>query len=219
MPDVPRVVLLVEDNADVRESLSAFLEHEGFHVHSAGSAEDAMGRLALTAVDALVTDHHLPGQPGRWLVGEAIARGLLSASRVLIITALEAALIDPPVGVRVLRKPIDLDELAGWMLAAVGPTSVENVELVLYTSPSAPPTQRAQQALAAAVELFETGTVRLSFRDVTAPEHAAAAAADRVAFVPTLIVRGRRPLRVQGSPGSASEIALLIERAGGRRKP
>jgi DNA-binding response OmpR family regulator len=65
MPDAsadPRTVLLVDDDDDLRSSLKAHLERDGFIVLEAGRAEDA--ELLVEAreepIDALMMDIHLP---------------------------------------------------------------------------------------------------------------------------------------------------------------
>ncbi len=58
-------VLLIDDELDVRETLAEQLEAEGFLVHQAGDAVDAVAQLeGGAAVDLVVTDHGMPGTTG-----------------------------------------------------------------------------------------------------------------------------------------------------------
>jgi DNA-binding response OmpR family regulator len=58
-------VLLVDDELDVRETLAEQLEAEGFLVHQAADAVDAVAQLERgAAVDLVVTDHGMPGTTG-----------------------------------------------------------------------------------------------------------------------------------------------------------
>ena len=68
-------LLIVDDEAGIRESLSAILTDEGYAVDSAGSAEEALERAAVGDVDVVLLDVWLPGMDGL----EALSR-LQSAS-------------------------------------------------------------------------------------------------------------------------------------------
>jgi DNA-binding NtrC family response regulator len=62
--DTPKHLLLVEDEAPLREAWSAQLTDAGFEVTQAGSGEDALERLSRFAFDVVVTDLRLPGIDG-----------------------------------------------------------------------------------------------------------------------------------------------------------
>lgn len=57
-------VLVVDDEAYVRESLAAVLAHQGFEVRAAASTAEALEGERLTGADALVTDLKMPGAGG-----------------------------------------------------------------------------------------------------------------------------------------------------------
>lgn len=57
-------LLLVEDDRDTSEALTTLLELEGAHVTVAGTAGEALQRMADTAVDAIVSDIGLPDMDG-----------------------------------------------------------------------------------------------------------------------------------------------------------
>lgn len=58
-------ILLIDDELDVRETLAEQLEAEGFLVHQAADAVDAVAQLERGAVvDVVVTDHGMPGTTG-----------------------------------------------------------------------------------------------------------------------------------------------------------
>lgn len=68
----PLNLLYVEDNQDLRESISLLLESDARHVVTCASAEEALDLMAQQAFDLLVTDVSLPGMSGtdlarRWL--------------------------------------------------------------------------------------------------------------------------------------------------------
>lgn len=66
-----RRVLVVDDDAGIRNVLRRMLEVEGYVVAEAASATDALACLDQGFEAALVvTDLHMPGKDGRWLLGE-----------------------------------------------------------------------------------------------------------------------------------------------------
>jgi CheY-like chemotaxis protein len=58
------LVLVVEDNAVNLELVEAVLEREGYHVVSAASAEEALGRLERFRPHLVLLDIQLPGLDG-----------------------------------------------------------------------------------------------------------------------------------------------------------
>jgi DNA-binding NtrC family response regulator len=64
MTENARHLLLVEDEAPLREAWAAQLSDAGFDVVEAGSGEDAIDRLSTFAFDVVVTDLRLPGIDG-----------------------------------------------------------------------------------------------------------------------------------------------------------
>ena len=109
---VSAMVLLVEDDALVRECLREVLDDLGGQVSAAASAAEALERMAVEGVpDVLVTDLQLgPGLNGLALI--AAARQQWPGVRAVLIsgTDMEEPALDP--GDRFLRKPFDVDALA-----------------------------------------------------------------------------------------------------------
>jgi two-component system response regulator HydG len=68
-------VLVVEDEAYVRESLATWLGRRGFAVVAAASAEEVMARRHHEGVDLVLTDLKLPGESGLDLVRRLAADG------------------------------------------------------------------------------------------------------------------------------------------------
>ena len=64
MPENPSIVLVVDDDISIRESLELLLRHEGFDVETFVSAQDFLGRPAATVPSCLVLDISLPGLSG-----------------------------------------------------------------------------------------------------------------------------------------------------------
>ncbi|WP_029460393.1 response regulator [Solidesulfovibrio alcoholivorans] len=60
----PLTILVVDDEETIRDSLQIFLEHKGWNVVTAASAEQAMEVLARQHCDGAIMDIRLPGQSG-----------------------------------------------------------------------------------------------------------------------------------------------------------
>jgi two-component system, NtrC family, response regulator AtoC len=69
----PFHVLLVEDEAPLREVIAEQLTDRGFVVEQAGTGEVALDRLSGFAFDILIADLHLPGIDGSTVVEKAVA--------------------------------------------------------------------------------------------------------------------------------------------------
>ncbi len=74
MTDAPKHLLLVDDEAALREAIGERLGDHGYHVVQADSGEVAIDRLAEFAFDVVVTDLRLPGVDGRRVIEVALER-------------------------------------------------------------------------------------------------------------------------------------------------
>jgi CheY-like chemotaxis protein len=99
-------VLIVEDDDDIRESLAEILAGEGFGVRTARHGREALARLAEPPGPCVVLlDLMMPVMNGWELAGRMRDDARLAA---IPIVALSAAPNEPPDGVRLLRKPVEL---------------------------------------------------------------------------------------------------------------
>ena len=65
------MILLVDDDPDIRSLTRTFLEHEGYSVFSSGDAERAAQIFrSVPQIDLLVTDLYMPGRSGMDLAFE-----------------------------------------------------------------------------------------------------------------------------------------------------
>jgi DNA-binding NtrC family response regulator len=74
MPENAKHLLLVDDEAALREAIAERLADHGFIVEQAASGEDAVARLADFAFDIIITDLRLPGVDGRAVLDAALER-------------------------------------------------------------------------------------------------------------------------------------------------
>jgi DNA-binding NtrC family response regulator len=115
-------VLLVEDDAEVRAVMRAFLETLGCTAHSAASAEQALVALeGGVRVDLLLTDIALgAGMRGTALAAEVQRR--LPTVRILLMSGFSTELLDAdrdsPSNWELLPKPCSREEL-GQAIARV----------------------------------------------------------------------------------------------------
>lgn len=63
-PVVGTTILLVDDDADIREYLAAELESEGFRVVVAKDGEDAILKMEVSSIDLVISDVQMPGVDG-----------------------------------------------------------------------------------------------------------------------------------------------------------
>src|SRR2546427_2370910 len=74
MPEPSKHLLLVEDEAALRQAIAEQLGDRGYLVEQADSGETALARLGEFAFDIIVTDLRLPGVDGTVVVEAAVER-------------------------------------------------------------------------------------------------------------------------------------------------
>ena len=107
------VLLIVDDEIRVLSALRRALRKEGYEILTAGSPAEALKLLADRPVDAILSDHKMPGMSGLQLLAEA-KRHQPDAARLLISGWPEAVSDDElrSLGIRALiPKPWNDSEL------------------------------------------------------------------------------------------------------------
>src|SRR5215470_6735146 len=84
-PSPAGCVLIIDDEAEIRESLQTLLELEGFEVETADSGEDGLSRIGERPFDLVLLDLALPGRSGLEILSEI--RSHDSHLPVIMITA------------------------------------------------------------------------------------------------------------------------------------
>lgn len=224
----PLRILYVEDDEDIRELLSMHLRSEGHDVTEADCAEDGLRLLAEAHFGAVLSDYHLPGNTGTWMLNEAHARGLLEGTAVLLLTA--AVSIEGGADWRRLNKPVDVQTLdealaevaarqtdvsrAAPDLAHLAPKS----RLVLYVLGDAVSSQRARSNLASILADYDGSQLELEIVDVARAEGAERAEQSAVAFLPTLVHTGvGRPNRIVGDLRRRAPLDRVLRESGVKR--
>ncbi|EME65008.1 response regulator [Rhodococcus ruber BKS 20-38] len=80
-------ILLVEDNADMRDHLVGLLTAQGWHVDVTADAESALERIRSELPDLLLTDVMLPGRSGLSLLQDVRDDERLARLPVILLTA------------------------------------------------------------------------------------------------------------------------------------
>jgi DNA-binding NtrC family response regulator len=132
-PGLAGAVLIIDDEAEIRESLQTLLELEGFAVETAASGEAGLQRIGEHPFDLILLDLTLPGRNGMEVLAEIRAHE--TGLPVIMITAfgtVENAVRAMQGGAaNFVQKPWDNEKLLADVRAAVGwrRAAEENVQL------------------------------------------------------------------------------------------
>jgi DNA-binding NtrC family response regulator len=187
-------ILVIDDEASIRESLQTLLELEGFVVELAGDGEEGLKRLEQSPYDLVLLDLALPGRDGIEILADIHAR--LPALPVIMITAYGTVsnVVD---AIRTgasnfVQKPWDNEKLLADIRLAIGKT-------------------RAEQEV---VQLKRTLKQRTSFDNIVGKSEPMLRLFDLVAQV----APSRSTVLIQGESGTGKElIAKAIHQHSPRR--
>lgn len=114
-------ILILEDHADVRESITLFLQDEGHDVLAFTSAESADCQIDHLRPDVAILDVRLPGRTGDEFGRELVQR--FPDTRIIFATGEHdlSRLKTAVPGCFVLRKPVDLDVLSQMLKCMAEP--------------------------------------------------------------------------------------------------
>lgn len=104
-------ILVVEDDADIRESVCDLLDEEGYSVVVARHGQDALNVLDRISPlpSLLLVDLLMPVMDGIEFLQRLQQDPRLAPIPVLVFSA--SSTVQPPPGIPVLRKPLSLDAL------------------------------------------------------------------------------------------------------------
>jgi circadian clock protein KaiB len=203
-------ILVVDGDEDHATLLATVLQAQGYRVDTALSAQAALQSLATEHYQLLFVHYGLPDQPGTGLLKQARDQGLIHGAAELLFTGKPSA-VDGGEEVKVLRKPLDLQDVVRQVHSIIGPPegpgppaavgsdrrrkSAEaraararhgaKIELALYVTLPWPSSLRARANLKRVLTGANDGEVRLTICDLAKePERAER---DNVLFSPTLV--------------------------------
>src|SRR5512146_175682 len=130
---VQGTILIVDDEASIRESLQTLLELEGFTVETAGTGEEGLARIAEQPMDLVLLDFALPERNGLEILRDIRDRDPEQA--VIMITAygtVENAVAAMQSGAtNFIQKPWDNEKLLADVRAVVGRRRAEEENILL----------------------------------------------------------------------------------------
>jgi signal transduction histidine kinase/putative methionine-R-sulfoxide reductase with GAF domain len=115
-------ILVVDDEADVREVLADVLGSQGHTVTLAGGGQEALAYLERDPFDLVITDLGMPDVNG-WDVARAVKSGRQGLPVLLLTGWADAEEAGAGRVDAVIKKPFDMTKLAAAVNAALGPAS------------------------------------------------------------------------------------------------
>ncbi|MBX6740723.1 MAG: response regulator transcription factor [Acetobacteraceae bacterium] len=118
--DATAEIIVVDDEAELREAVAAYLARNSLSVRGAGSGAELRQALAERPADAVILDIALPGEDGL-----SIARALRAQSDIgIVMLTASSEVVDRVVGLEVgaddyVSKPFDLRELLARLRAVL----------------------------------------------------------------------------------------------------
>jgi two-component system phosphate regulon response regulator OmpR len=144
--DGAATVVVVDDEADLRDAVVAYLTRQGFSVRGAANAPELRAHLAAAPADLVVLDITMPGEDGlsvaRWLRARGDEVG------IVMLTA-AAEVVDRVVGLEVgaddyVAKPFDLRELLARLRAVLRRRTAVPAAATAAAAEPAPPGRRVR---------------------------------------------------------------------------
>lgn len=127
---MPKKVLIVEDDANIRELLRLYLEKDGFEVHGVGDGGNALREYKKVEPDLVLLDIMLPVMDG-WQVCREIRKD--SAIPIIMLTA-KGETMDKITGLEMgaddyIVKPLDMKEVIARVHAVMRRYAPESISL------------------------------------------------------------------------------------------
>ena len=105
---VPKRVLIVDDDDDVREATQDAMERKGFEVIAVSSGAEALAFLDYETPGLVLLDLHMDDMTGWEVLGALKSEPRFAQTQVVVVTG-SMERVSPPT--RVLRKPFKIDAL------------------------------------------------------------------------------------------------------------
>jgi CheY-like chemotaxis protein len=121
LPEGAPIILVVDDDRDVRESLAESLRDAGYTTHCARNGEEALSYLRRNPPPAaMLLDLFMPVMNG-WQFVQSLRGTRFDAIPIIMVTGSGPHWGTPVT--RVLRKPLDLDEVLATVAQAIAANS------------------------------------------------------------------------------------------------
>ncbi len=106
-----KTIMVVDDEADIRETVKTILEKNGYKVVTAVNGDDCLRKLPKQKVDLILMDIMMPGTPVRDVVPQIKNTKIVYLSVVRISEAEKEDLMKSKNIVDYIQKPFDVDGL------------------------------------------------------------------------------------------------------------
>jgi len=111
---VPKKILVVEDNLDMRELVHLYLTREGFLVVTASDGREGLYLATAEQPDLIITDINMPGLDGLEMVKQLRLQPAFKDLPILVFTAFGIVERDNAIragATRAADKPMDFESL------------------------------------------------------------------------------------------------------------
>jgi CheY-like chemotaxis protein len=116
---LPATVMVVEDDHDIRDSLTVALSDAGYEVIDASNGRVALDRLAIAEPKVILLDLMMPVLNGLEFLVEFRKNARWARIPIIVASANRGYDADDLGTFAVLRKPLELDDLLDWVKRAV----------------------------------------------------------------------------------------------------
>lgn len=117
----PRTVLVIDDDAGVRDALAACLEAEGLRVRTASSGQRGLELARAARPQVVIVDLLMPVMNGLQVIQALRGDAATSATRVVLMTGAAAGAAGAPGAAdAVLSKPFELEDLLALVRRLAG---------------------------------------------------------------------------------------------------
>ena len=117
--DTPQLVLVVDDDAGIRDTMKDILTLEGYAVHTANDGQSAIDCCRTKHYDVILLDVRMPGKDGIETLQEI--KALDPKARIIMITGYDVGERVQEAMLRgaeaVFRKPLDVADFLPLLLA------------------------------------------------------------------------------------------------------
>ncbi len=117
---MPKKILIVDDEPDVREYLTSYLEDEGYETRSAEDGNVAMDRVAEERPDLILLDLQMPEQTGTGLYRTLHHKSEFKDIPVIVISGMAGRDVAVSKSVPVFEKPIEKENLLSAIKKILG---------------------------------------------------------------------------------------------------
>jgi CheY-like chemotaxis protein len=116
-------VLIVEDDADLREMMAQLLSLEGYRAETAPNGRDALRYLECgDRPDVILLDLMMPVMDGWEFRRRQVADPTIATVPVVVLSAVDPARAGDLGGAAFLKKPLDFDQLLALVRRFCAPT-------------------------------------------------------------------------------------------------